>query len=479
MMRPRHTTSASSSAAASSSFDALGADAQQLVLHACSFESLQHVLAVSHALHEHAMAVLQSSAWRAIPANEAALTRAAWTEGEVEEACLGADGKPLTRLAVEGRTIATATAADNREAASGAAPIRSWQLKVWDAVDARCTHQFGTAGLVLDVALGDGVVAALVAPSVCIGPTIRLFDLHSGPSTAVGGTPLDTTPLLPQWIAWHRQRLVVCGRLQQPPPSAGGACGDDACRGHGLQTYLVPAGQPTRASLQSAALLPATPAVTPGQPHTPILALSGSLAVILTRPSGTRAVAALVLSFPDLAPLRTLAVGADLLPYSEGRSHLLGLDAAWLAIGTHKMGRVLLWDLAPLVADDADVADAVHSLATADGGRESTADATMADATSAASSVGGSGGCGGCGGSVLPVAHVQPPWDERDRPDTSSATRSRGPGVVVCLSLRRGLLAACVNLRGVYVWDCASKAMLRRVELPSRTCVAPSRPVSP
>lgn len=485
----------------------IGADAQQLILLMCDFATLQSVLATSQQLSAHALAVLSSAAWRQSSINEDQLHVAAWYSGEIEEACHGANGRAgsISNVTIAARTVVCTSTADNRAASNGLA-IGSHQVKAFDAVDAKLTHSLGAAGLVLQVAISRSesqpLLAALVRPSAVLGNSVRLFDLAPDQPASVGGRALElgnglTTPL---WLTFHEngngeEDLVVYGRVGRPPG------GDDEA--YALQVYrsvTVSSGTvglplPFEMSLRASASFPQAvlPAARPSGASAshwhsvsnihqlPLIRISHHLCVVVLEDTDISD-QALVLSYPSLLPLRRLRLRQPGSCLATGRLLIRGLDASrvfamdssprregsptLLAFGTstsrlpsghESAGRVLLWDLSSL-----------SSLAAAsiDDGNARALPSKHADiATAAAESV-----------ALPPLAHtshVEPTRVTNDcisRKDTSCADPRRLPlGWVCSVAVSRRLVAATVNVRGVFVWDGLTRLLLRRIELPSRT----------
>ena len=175
----------------------LSVDLLNLVLLECDFGSLRALYASNLHVSAHAMAMMQSDEWRQRRTeNEDALTLAAWTDGEVVEACMGAFDGPVQSVAIDGHRVVCSSRSHNRAASNGL-PLRTWQFRCFDAIDATETHHFGTAGFPaaggrpLDV---DGsVVAAIVVPFLESSRSVRLFDVScTDRQPAPGGQRLDT-----------------------------------------------------------------------------------------------------------------------------------------------------------------------------------------------------------------------------------------------------------------------------------------------
>lgn len=52
--------------------------------------------------------------------------------------------------------------------------------------------------------------------------------------------------------------------------------------------------------------------------------------------------------------------------------------------------------------------------------------------------------------------------------EAATATRQHRPGEILQISMSGPILAACINVRGIYVWDAPRRQRLRKIELPSR-----------
>ena len=336
---------------------------------------------------------------------------------------------------------------------------------------------------------------------------MRLFDLAPDQPTSVGGRALElgdglTTPL---WLTFHEngndeEDLVVYGRV-------GGVLAVMTKRTHSKciavvrrlrgTAGLLPFEMSLRASASfPQALLPAarpligTPGASASHWHSvsnihqlPLIRIAHFLCVVVLEDTDASA-QALVLSYPSLLPLRRLRLrqpgscGYDVLIRGLDASRVFAMDSAprregsptLLAIGTitsrpgcrppsghESAGRVLLWDLSCL-----------SSLAAAsiDDGNARALPSKHADiATAAAESL--------ALPPLAPSAHVEPTRGTNDcnsTKDTACADPRRLPlGWVCSVAVSRRLVAATVNVRGVFVWDGLTRLLLRRIELPSRT----------
>ena len=414
----------------------LSADLLSLVLLDCDFDSLRALLATSSHISELAMAMMQSHAWRHRRAeNDDALTLAAWTDGEVVEACMGAFDVDVQSIAIDGHRVVCSSRGQNRGAANGL-PLNTWQFRCFDAVEARETHRFGTAGFPdgggrpLDVC--GSIVAAIVVPFR--EPSVRLFDVSSSVrQPAPGGRRLATDAGAHTHIPVHLEFVggllvvVLAQKDQMMHPSMV----DHSFHHRGtikLQTWDVRAAGD--AELETVLKSSAETRIidvawtrqgrpnTYGIKHRFAVCGRSSLAVVLTDSP-----ALCVFSFPDLAPLREIAFTFDafLRPFRADRcwpGHSLALDGTRLALGGQHA--VLLFELG-----------------------------------------GGAGEGDGPGDVQCAPAAIALPEDEDD--DTTSATRSLPPATVVCVAMSRELLAACINLRGVYVWDASTRELLRKL----------------
>lgn len=248
------------------------------------------------------------------------------------------------------------------------------------------------------------------------------------------GAPCPITPNLSMADASHDQRARSALR---------DVCTSSCCR-------HIPARGPTAAELTATVELPPTAHASAGEgmlemrSQRPPFAVHGSLAVlVLCGGGGGVCATAMVYAFPTLVALRELTMPGEAVISPQLDSRGLALEGSRLAIGTMHHGMVLLCHLHRSGIEPSDY-DAAMQGASCDGG-SSSAPRTMAVA----------------------VTRLMPPAD--DDHDTTSATRTLRPGVVVCIASCRRLLAACVNRLGVYIWDAPAGRLLRKVELPSRT----------